>query len=368
MNNYNENTYYLKLKDDWDEGKDNDFWKSSPTIYGRKFNSSGLPVLQYWFFYIYNDWDNIHEGDWEMIQITLKKDYTPKLITYSIHKGGKTFRWNVSKVRKVKDHPLVYVTLGGHGSWNKADNNTWFQGPGKCIKCTDKTSALGDVLVPSTMSLSSDKYKKYQLEDLSAVSENHWIYWEGYWGDINNTVEGIKKLSLPTKGPSSPPYVDYINKVKEGERSINGRWYKPFPWAIIPRPSNYKICASANSKFTIFDLETNEPVSVIFEHCGTPDIGSKCGQCSNISIIYSKEDLGFNVYSLDGKEVDLIISRYKSTGEVYDIEFNWLEIPKNGKATLRFSPDENPNLEMEIDHDHNGIFDYRVSPDYVKFR
>lgn len=53
---------------------------------------------------------------------------------------------------------------------------------------------------------------------------------------------------------------------------------------------------------------------------------------------------------------------------MYDIEFNWLEIPKNGKATLRFSPDENPNLEMEIDHDHNGIFDYRVSPDYVKFR
>ena len=150
--------------------------------------------------------------------------------------------------------------------------------------------------------------------------------------------------------------------------TINGCWYKPFPWAIIPKPSNYKICASANSKFTIFDLETNEPVSVIFEHCRTPDIGSKCGQCSNISIIYSNEDLGFNVYSLDGKEVDLTINRYKSTGEVYDIEFNWLEIPKNGKATLRFSPEQNPNLEMEIDNDHNGIFDYRVSPDYVKFR
>ncbi len=47
------------------------------------------------------------------------------------------------------------------------------------------------------------------------------------------------------------------------------------------------------------------------------------------------------------------------------MEFDKLNIPKKGKATLRFSPDENPNLEMEIDHDNNGILDYRVSPDYA---
>ncbi|MHA2193808.1 MAG: PKD domain-containing protein, partial [Candidatus Thorarchaeota archaeon] len=28
-------------------------------------------VVQYWFFYLYNDWVNNHEGDWEMIQLIL---------------------------------------------------------------------------------------------------------------------------------------------------------------------------------------------------------------------------------------------------------------------------------------------------------
>ncbi|MCR4321148.1 MAG: hypothetical protein NUV74_12535 [Candidatus Brocadiaceae bacterium] len=60
-----------------------------------------------------------------------------------------------------------------------------------------------------------------------------------------------------------------------------------------------------------------------------------CGGCATIKILYSEEDLVFDVYSLDGKEVDLKISRHKKTGEVYEVEFNWLEIPKNGKATLK---------------------------------
>ena len=29
----------------------------------------GRLALQYWFFYVFNDWNNTHEGDWEMIQL-----------------------------------------------------------------------------------------------------------------------------------------------------------------------------------------------------------------------------------------------------------------------------------------------------------
>ena len=29
----------------------------------------GKLALQYWFFYVFNDWNNLHEGDWEMIQL-----------------------------------------------------------------------------------------------------------------------------------------------------------------------------------------------------------------------------------------------------------------------------------------------------------
>jgi hypothetical protein len=29
----------------------------------------GKLALQYWFYYVFNDWNNTHEGDWEMIQL-----------------------------------------------------------------------------------------------------------------------------------------------------------------------------------------------------------------------------------------------------------------------------------------------------------
>jgi len=368
MNNYDDSTYYLKLKDDWDEGKDEDFWKSSPTIYGRQFDNGGYTVLQYWFFYIYNDWDDIHEGDWEMIQIILKENdetkmIEPKMITYSIHLGGKTFLWNDSRVRKVKNHPLVYVTLGGHGSWNKAGDNVWFQGYGACLECTDETSSIGDVLVPSTISVTSDEYKKYQLEDLSKVLTDHWIYWQGHWGDIN-VKEGIQKLKLPmtVTGPSSPPYIDYISKVKKNKKIENGRWYKPIAWAKKPKPSYYTICASVNTKVTVYEFDTNI-ANVSVEHC--LDLNT-CGNCPNITFVYSEKDLVFDVYSLDGNEVDLRISRHKRTGNVCEAEFNGMEISKKGKASFTFSPEQNPTLEIGIDHNRDGIFDSYRLPDFLE--
>ena len=40
-----------------------------PTTYAHVVSESGQTALQYWFFYIYNDFNNKHEGDWEMIQL-----------------------------------------------------------------------------------------------------------------------------------------------------------------------------------------------------------------------------------------------------------------------------------------------------------
>lgn len=53
------------------------------------------------------------------------------------------------------------------------------------------------------------------------------------------------------------------------------------------------------------DLEGN---SVSYnEYCSADS--DRCGkECSNLKIIYSEKDLIFDVYSLDGKEVNLKIS------------------------------------------------------------
>ena len=44
----------------------------SPTVYAHVSTDPGYPgqlALQYWMFYVFNDWNNLHEGDWEMIQL-----------------------------------------------------------------------------------------------------------------------------------------------------------------------------------------------------------------------------------------------------------------------------------------------------------
>jgi hypothetical protein len=43
-----------------------------PSVYAHVATDPGHPgklALQYWIFYVFNDWNNLHEGDWEMIQL-----------------------------------------------------------------------------------------------------------------------------------------------------------------------------------------------------------------------------------------------------------------------------------------------------------
>ena len=54
--------------------------QAPPTAYARAVTQPGPPgrlALQYWFFYVFNDWNNTHEGDWEMIQLNFDAD-TPE--------------------------------------------------------------------------------------------------------------------------------------------------------------------------------------------------------------------------------------------------------------------------------------------------
>ena len=44
----------------------------APAVYAHIATDPERPgklALQYWLFYVFNDWNNLHEGDWEMIQL-----------------------------------------------------------------------------------------------------------------------------------------------------------------------------------------------------------------------------------------------------------------------------------------------------------
>lgn len=98
--------------------------------HGRVVRQGGWIVLQYWFFYAYNNWRtgfygiNDHEGDWEQICIYAYPDddgdVHPEWVAYATHDyfgDDLRRRWDDPELVKVGEHPVVYVAGGSHASY-----------------------------------------------------------------------------------------------------------------------------------------------------------------------------------------------------------------------------------------------------------
>jgi hypothetical protein len=99
--------------------------------YGRVYRDAGWTVLQYWFFYAYNDWRsafhgaNDHEADWEQITLFLSSEDegkpVPRWAAYAQHDyHGEALRrrWDDAEQLRVEDgHPVVFAGAGSHASY-----------------------------------------------------------------------------------------------------------------------------------------------------------------------------------------------------------------------------------------------------------
>src|SRR5262249_27956937 len=133
--------YHLDFPGDpLDAGCDYERWAaritkgSRPTAYAHVVTEPDRPgkvSLQYWFFYPFNDFNNTHEGDWEMIQLVFDagsaKDALGKKpvdLGYSAHEGALRSNWEDDKVEVVDGtHPVVYPAAGSHA--NKYSAALW---------------------------------------------------------------------------------------------------------------------------------------------------------------------------------------------------------------------------------------------------
>jgi hypothetical protein len=97
-------------------------------MYARAVTDSARPgrlALQYWFFYVFNDFNDKHEGDWEMIQVDFDASTArealarrPTLVGYSQHQGAESAHWGDPKLQLVDaTHPVVYAALGSHANY-----------------------------------------------------------------------------------------------------------------------------------------------------------------------------------------------------------------------------------------------------------
>ncbi len=186
------------------------------TVYGRVVKQSSFIVVQYWFFYIYNDASfNEHEGDWEMIQIIMDVDENPVSAVYSQHLAGQRALW--SDVEKVNGtHPMVYVARGSHANYFRS-----YQG--KLGLESDEVGADGFSLSPSDLEL-------VLLGEMGLgnhPSSQDWLDFGGRWGNWAKLADAIVGFA----GPYGPGHGDNSDKwyypVSWGEsvNAVNGMWF-----------------------------------------------------------------------------------------------------------------------------------------------
>jgi hypothetical protein len=138
-------------------------------------------ALQYWFFYLWNEWNNSHEGDWEMIQIVFDADTAaqalavpPREVGYSQHSSAERAAWGDPKLELVDGtHPVVYPAEGSNANFYSADLYL-MRSQAEGVGC-DNTQAPSLEVVPqvATVPAAPGAY----------LEEYPWLGFEGRWGE-----------------------------------------------------------------------------------------------------------------------------------------------------------------------------------------
>ena len=96
---------------------------NQPAYYYRVSEAGGFQILQYWFFYAYNDFAtshggvNDHEADWEQVTLFLKGG-KPQWAAYAAHDAsGDELRKRWQDIESVDERPVIYQGIGSHASY-----------------------------------------------------------------------------------------------------------------------------------------------------------------------------------------------------------------------------------------------------------
>ena len=91
----------------------------APSTYARSVRASeDERYLEYWQFYVFNDWNNRHEADWELVVVRAVRTngtWEPRAVACSAHFGG---TWRLRGSFQERDgHPIVFVAKGSHAQY-----------------------------------------------------------------------------------------------------------------------------------------------------------------------------------------------------------------------------------------------------------
>ena len=179
----------------------------------------GKLALQYWFFYVFNDWNNLHEGDWEMIQLVFDARTaaealreSPVEIGFSQHEGAERAAWDDPKLERVGGtHPVVHPADGSHANFY---GEALYLGSSASegVGCDDTRGPTVDAR-PKVVTIPSGA--------AAARSSYPWIAFQGRWGELHPAF---------FNGPEGP--------------NLKEQWTHPITWAEDWRSRSYTVPGS----------------------------------------------------------------------------------------------------------------------------
>jgi hypothetical protein len=196
---------------------------TQPMVYAHIATEEGVEgfAIQYWFYYVFNRFNNLHESDWEMIQLSfpdltveeaLATDAVPDGIAFAQHGGGEKADWDGEKLRREETHPLVYPAAGSHAAYYGDYIYLGWGERGSGLGCDDSSGP--SVRTPLAVTLLPG--------DPTAQGAEPWLTFEGRWGERRPW-----EFNGPT-GPNTKP-----------------QWTEPFSWADDLRESSLPLISSA---------------------------------------------------------------------------------------------------------------------------
>jgi Membrane domain of glycerophosphoryl diester phosphodiesterase len=194
---------------------------AEPTVYAHVATEAAYPdrlALQYWFYYPYNDWNNLHEGDWEMIQLVFAAASAeealaeaPLEVGYSQHEGGERAEWGDEKLDVVdRTHPVVYPAAGSHANFY-SEGLFLGRSAAQGVGCDD-TNGPSEEHRPIARSIPSDPE--------AGRAAFPWIAFEGRWGERQEAFYN---------GPTGP--------------NLKTQWTEPITWSENWRDRSYAVPA-----------------------------------------------------------------------------------------------------------------------------
>ncbi len=197
-------------------------------------------ALQYWFFWYFNDWNNTHESDWEMIQLFWDDvdgvegalERPPDRVGYSQHGNGEMADWGDPKLElEDETHPRAYPAAGSHATFYS--NETF-------LAWGERNSGFG-CDVSRGPSVRTELNAVLVPDEIDPDGDFAWLLYEGRWGE---------RQPGPFNGPVGP--------------NLNSRWIDPWEASDNWRPFSIVVPGSKALGPTMTDA-----------FCGLTEAGSR---------------------------------------------------------------------------------------------